>query len=226
MSHALTLDNTLTVLGTAELEEPFRLFSNIQLMDFRGGAFSYCSPQSTLLQTDVGRYCSLGPRATIMTQHPMDTLSTSPLLYEPLFAPPFDTPNRPDTKKLPLTTIGNDVWIGSGVFIKAGVRIGDGAVIGAGSVVTKDVAPYMIVGGSPARPIRLRFPEATVERLLRVRWWQYNLVALDLPRETIDSTLDRLEDLAAAGQIQPYAGRRFSIFREDGAVKGRLIPAS
>ena len=223
MSHALTLDNTLSVTGTVELEEPFRLFSNIQLMDFRGGAFSYCSPQSTLLRTDMGRYCSIGPRATVLTQHPTDSLSTSPLLYEPLFAAPFDTPQRADTEKLPATVIGNDVWIGSGVFIKAGVSIGDGAVIGAGSVVTKDVEPYMIVGGSPARPIRPRFPEKTVERLLRVRWWQYNLVGLDLPRDMIDSTLDRLEDLAAAGRIRPYAGRRFSIYREGDAIKGRPV---
>lgn len=69
------------------------------------------------------------------------------------------------------TTIGNDVWIGMNVFIKAGVKIGDGAVIGACSVVTKDVAPYAIVGGNPAVVIRYRFDESTIQSLLDIGWW-------------------------------------------------------
>lgn len=70
--------------------------------------------------------------------------------------------------------IGNDVWIGRGAMIFSGVRIGDGAIVGARSVVTKDVAPYTIVAGMPARPIRQRFDDQTVARLLEIKWWNWS----------------------------------------------------
>lgn len=68
-------------------------------------------------------------------------------------------------------SIGNDVWIGYEAAILAGVTIGDGAVIGARAVVTKNVEPYAIVGGVPAKPIRKRFDDITIERLLKIKWW-------------------------------------------------------
>jgi virginiamycin A acetyltransferase len=71
------------------------------------------------------------------------------------------------------TTIGNDVWLGYRAAILPGVTIGDGAIVGAYSVVTKDVPPYSIVGGNPARLLRARFPETTVQRLLAVKWWDW-----------------------------------------------------
>ena len=79
--------------------------------------------------------------------------------------------------------IGNDVWIGYEAVILAGVTVGDGAVIAARAVVTKDVPPYTIVGGVPARPIRRRFPEETVNQLLRLRWWDWpaGRIARNLP---------------------------------------------
>lgn len=90
-------------------------------------------------------------------------------------------------------TIGHDVWIGSGAMILSGVTIGHGAVIAARSVVTKDVRPYAIVGGNPAREIRRRFDDATVEQLLEIAWW-------DWPRERVVAALPALMsgDIAAA----------------------------
>ena len=70
-------------------------------------------------------------------------------------------------------TIGHDVWIGHGVTVLAGVTVGNGAVLAAGAVVAKDVAPYMIVGGVAAKPIRMRFPAEIVERLQRIAWWDW-----------------------------------------------------
>ena len=82
--------------------------------------------------------------------------------------------------------IGNDVWIGYEAVILAGVTVGDGAIIGARAVVTKDVPPYTIVGGVPARPIRRRFPEETVSALLQLRWW-------DWPKERIRRNISAIQ---------------------------------
>lgn len=82
--------------------------------------------------------------------------------------------------------IGNDVWIGYEAVILAGVTIGDGAVIGARAVVTKDVAPYTVVGGVPARPIKKRFSDGTIQRLLELRWW-------DWPEERIRENLEAIQ---------------------------------
>ncbi|MDE6773391.1 MAG: CatB-related O-acetyltransferase, partial [Treponemataceae bacterium] len=87
----------------------------------------------------------------------------------------------PAIDDLPLkgdTVVGNDVWIGQNVTIMPGIRIGDGAIIGARAVVTKDVPPYTIVGGVPAKPIRKRFSDDVIEKLLKLKWW-------DLPPEKI-----------------------------------------
>ncbi len=124
----------------------------------------------------IGDYCSIAEGLHVYVgvqgRHPLDFVSTYPLgMIFPHTRPPamqsrvyignFDT------------TIGSDVWIGRDSLILAGVKIGHGAVIGARSVITKDVAPYMIVGGVPAKPIRSRFDEPTIEKLLEVSWWNY-----------------------------------------------------
>ncbi len=93
-------------------------------------------------------------------------------------------------------TIGNDVWTGHNVNVMAGVNVGDGAVIAAGSVVTKDVPPYAIVGGVPATVIRYRFGERTIERLLRLKWWELELSQLSgLPFRDVDRCLDLIEEI-------------------------------
>jgi hypothetical protein len=93
-------------------------------------------------------------------------------------------------------TIGNDVWTGHNVNIMAGVSVGDGAIVGAGSVVTKDVPPFAIVAGVPARVVRMRFSEAIIERLLRVKWWDLELSELSgLPFRDVERCLDRIEEI-------------------------------
>ena len=88
--------------------------------------------------------------------------------------------------------------------MKAGVTIGAGAIVGARSTVLRDVPPYAIVVGTPARVLRLRFPELTIERLLNVAWWQYSIYDLfDAPMDSIDKALDVIEALVARGADPP-----------------------
>lgn len=119
----------------------------------------------------IGRFCSIAPNVTIFLggEHRIDWVTTYP--FAELWPQAEAQPGHPTSKGD--VTVGHDVWIGRGVVIISGVRIGHGAVIGAFSVVTKDVAPYAIVAGNPARLVRLRFTEAEIQRLLELAWWDW-----------------------------------------------------
>jgi acetyltransferase-like isoleucine patch superfamily enzyme len=189
------------------------------------GAFSYFGPGGMFREASIGRYCSVSGHVQVgMTRHPSDWLTTSPIAYVGDFLN-FErhfTGDDPAWRRAPAlveydlrprTTIGNDVWIGTNVYLKDGITVGDGAVIGAHSVVTHDVAPYAVVAGSPARVIRQRFPDALVERLLRIRWWQYNVLELALPLSDPDRALDAIEARVADG-LAPYAPVPVSLVEE------------
>ena len=120
-----------------------------------------------------GDYCSIGPRVRIITggEHPADRISTFPFRIK------FNVPGAhedgfPNTKGD--VVIGNDVWLASDVTILSGVHIGDGAVVMAGAVVTKDVMPYSIVGGVPAKVVRKRLPDSQIDSMLAIRWWEWS----------------------------------------------------
>ena len=102
--------------------------------------------------------------------HPMDWVSTSPVFYagRDSVAMKYSEYERPEPAR---TVIGHDVWIGERAMVRQGVSIGTGAVVGMGSVVTRDVEPYAVVAGVPARTIRLRFSPGVVSRLLASEWW-------------------------------------------------------
>ena len=134
------------------------------------GDYSYVATQSHLNYTQIGKYCSIGPQVFAgLGIHPTQQfVSTSPVFYQPgkrSFA------NRSHFKQYKQTTVGHDVWIGARATLIDGVAIADGAVIGAGAVVTKDVPPYAIVGGVPARLIKYRFAPEEIAFLLDFRWW-------------------------------------------------------
>jgi virginiamycin A acetyltransferase len=120
----------------------------------------------------IGKYCSISDNVVFLLagDHHVDFIATFPFDNIDCWGYPFvDVPyHRPNE-----ITVGNDVWFGYGCVILHGLTIGDGAVIGAGAVVTKDVRPYAIVGGNPAKEIRRRFDDETITKLLSIRWWDF-----------------------------------------------------
>ena len=137
----------------------------------------------------IGKFCSIACGAKFLfnsANHTLGSLSTYPfpIFFEEWGLPVEDIPRAWDNKGD--IVIGNDVWIGYEAVILAGVTVGDGAVVGTRAVVTKDVPPYTIVGGVPAKPIRKRFSEAVIDRLLVLQWW-------DWPEERIAASLEAIQ---------------------------------
>lgn len=206
-----------------DFEPSIRLFGRNSLTAARIGAFTYLSPNANAHKAEIGRYCSIGDRVTLgPTQHPHSWLTTSPVTYKALFdVAGASKPVAVHDEMRPLT-IGNDVWIGSNSAVMGGVTIGDGAIIGYGSVVTKNVPPYAIVGGSPAKLIRMRFDPHTVSALIDFRWWQYDLVRLrggavnwSDPARALDTLRKRVEEgkldtlPTGGGRIKRLGGARY-----------------
>ena len=157
---------------------------NKLLKDVRfAGHMGRCSylGEGTVMNAVVGRYCSIGNyvRVTHGVHPTKDWVSTNPVFFSTakqcgisyVNEIKFDESNFADKDKRCDAVIGNDVWIGDRALIMAGVHIGDGAVIAAGAIVTKDVEPYAIVAGVPAKTIRYRFEPEEIKELLDFKWW-------------------------------------------------------
>lgn len=154
--------------------------SGSDLVNVSMGKYSYCGYDCVIVNAEIGSFCSIATGVTIGgAAHPAHFVSTSPIFlshkdgFKKKFAA-FDYLPKIVTK------IGSDVWIGNGVLVKAGVSIGSGAIVGMGSVVTKDVPPYSIVAGNPARVLRSRFSDQISTGLLKSEWW--NLSDSDISR--------------------------------------------
>jgi acetyltransferase-like isoleucine patch superfamily enzyme len=127
-----------------------------------------------IINCKIGSFCSIANNVVIGgAMHPINWVSTSPVFYEgrDSVRTKFSTHKRTPDKN---TVIEHDVWIGEKSMIKQGIKIGIGAVIGMGSIVTKDVEPYSIVAGNPARLIRKRFDDETINLLLESKWWNFD----------------------------------------------------
>ena len=159
----------------SKLERTSKVGQKSSVLNSKIGRYTYIGRNNGITNAKIGSFCSLGSFVTVGGGvHPLDRLSTSPLFYDKGNIWHLKTFIAHDNKEVEqlLTIIGNDVWIGDYSYIKAGVVVGDGAIIGAGAVVTKDVPPYSIVGGVPAKVIRYRFSRETIDKLMELRWWE------------------------------------------------------
>jgi len=167
----------ISVLGDCDFEEMVGANSNVAFCNCQIGRFSYFSGANIVWNCKMGRYCSIAPGVYIgLVPHPTEKFaSTNPFFYRnngDNFLKRFGYADKKYFKEDIQTEIGNDVWIGTNALIKAGLKIGDGAVIGAGAVVVKDVEPYAIVVGVPAKLTRYRFTEPQIKFLLKFKWWE------------------------------------------------------
>lgn len=140
------------------------------------GDYSYAAGHVSIVYADVGKFCSIAAQTRINPgNHPMQRVTQHHFTYRrKMYGFGEDDQEFFEWRRAHRCTIEHDVWLGHGSIIMPGVTIGTGAVVGSGAVVTKDIPPYTIVAGVPAKPIRSRFPLPVAKKLLAVSWWDWD----------------------------------------------------
>jgi len=162
-----------SAIKNSTIHHSSKIESGTSFVDSTMGRYSFCGYDCEIYRANIGAFTSIANGVVIGgARHPMEWVSMSPVFYagrdsvrtkfaeHVLVAPDF-------------VHIGNDVWIGRSAIILSGISVGDGAVVGAGSVVTKNVPPYAIVAGNPARLIRYRFSDEIIEKMMKIKWWDF-----------------------------------------------------
>lgn len=157
----------------SRMEEASRVGAHVRLRQVLLGRYSYVASGTRLENAEIGGFCSIGPGVlNHLGNHPTRRfVSTSPVFYSPDSPIPSFVEEETFKGYGGTVVIGHDVWIGAEAILMDGVKVGNGAVIAARAVVTRDVPPYAIVGGLPARIIRFRFDDPTIQRLETFQWW-------------------------------------------------------
>jgi phosphonate metabolism protein (transferase hexapeptide repeat family) len=200
-------------LSKSELGAYCEVGARTMLLEVAMGDYSYVVNDSQITYTTIGKFCSIAAMTRINPgNHPMHRATQAHFTYRAsaYFPGEADDAEFFERRRGHHVHIGHDVWIGHGAIVLPGRNIGTGAVIAAGAVVTKDVEPYAIVAGNPARPIRPRFPQEIADRLVALAWWDWG-------HETLRAALPDFRNLAVEDFLAKY---------EPAASGGRLAKQS
>ena len=194
--HAVKKDN-LVLNDNSYIGKECKIYPKARLTNSIIGNYTYIAENSTISNTTIGKFCSIGPNLIAgWGIHPTKGISTHPMFYSTRKqnGMTLSTINKID-EILPIY-IGNDVFIGLNVIILDGVKIGDGAVIGAGAVVSKNIPPYAIAVGCPIKIKSYRFNEVIIDKLLKIKWWEFKENDLSLIEKHIfevEAFLEKME---------------------------------
>lgn len=220
----ISVNPNALIIGETVFEAPIQLSNGVYREVEKIGAFTYTNGNFDSKRVkQIGRHCMISQDVTLGTYYHFYNL----LCANNVFATSQGQFKYPQLNKYTNTTenfdsmmrhgikhgsiiIGNDVWIGMRAIVMNGVTIGDGAVIGAGAVVTKDVPPYAIVGGVPAKIIKYRFPKTVIEKLLELKWWEYPPeIMSNLDLSDVIGSLAELEIRIKSGRYPKYTPKLF-----------------
>lgn len=171
------IDRRCCINSASKIGENCHILENCLVLNSTIKSYSYIGRNSIVQNTSIGSFCSIANDVFIgLGAHPLEHFSTSPLFYRVsnIFNLKLIDTDYKFSEYRPIE-IGNDVWIGARVIVLDGVKIGNGAIIAANAVVTKDVPPYAVVGGVPAKIIRYRFSQEKIEKFLKLQWWTWPL---------------------------------------------------
>ncbi len=202
----LSTDAPLIHEGAEITESTFGTFTEVgagsRIAYSSFGDYAYCDRFTDIANASIGKFANIAAFSRIgATDHPLHTASCHHFLYR---SDDYWPDAERDTaffehRKSRQATIGHDTWIGAGAMVKPEVTLGDGAIVAAGAVVTKDVAPYTIVAGTPAKLLRLRQPRDVADRLIALAWW-------DWPHDMLREALEDFRSLKAEAFLERYGG--------------------
>lgn len=240
--HGFYCRGSCSVAGHLTFGAPVIAWHGVSLTNTSLMQYSYANGRTSIAQARIGRYCSIAHDVTIgLLAHPLQNFTTSSMFKGESMSIAAQTylkdPYLKGRTKIAVMVeggaayqnvlIGHDVWIGARALVVASrpLVIGTGAVIGAGSVVTKDVPPYAIVAGNPAKIIKMRFKESIIERLIKSRWWHYNLplytaAGHTFPWNDVEGFLSFMDDVDKS-TLPVLSNRALQLVSEDGN-KGML----
>ena len=158
--------------NVSRISRKAKVYGWVQVSNSTMGDYSYVGRNSRIICADIGKFCSIAGGSVIgMGTHTLDKISTSPIFTEAKNATTHSWTAMSTVNPYKRVKIGSDVWIGQRAMVMGGITIGDGAVIGAGAIVTKNVPPYAVVAGVPAKIIKYRFPQEQIDILMQHPWW-------------------------------------------------------
>ena len=201
-SRLISRTSVLAVVRNSNIDKTAAIDKFTRFYDSSIGRYSYVGGSCIIVNTTIGKFCSIAQNSIIGgANHPTDWVSTSPVFRkgENILG---KTLSELDYRAYEKTSIGNDVWIGEGAMVMTGCNIGNGAVIAARAVVTKDVEPYSIVAGIPAKEIRKRFEAEDIAYLQNLKWWDWSdqkLYSQGDAFNDLKKLRDRITSMGASG---------------------------